>query len=204
MRRYPAPPTGHDLMAFFPPQPPTVRPTPGSSISTSGWFEQQERAYFSKTSANAEKRLSKDAKAKDLSYSLSPQTIHSSTSLDKSSYSSPNSSHARNPTLQLSPQYPTMTVHVPSDPQAAMVHSPSQSSNGSPSSSLGHESSQMEDWRENSDEAWRRPIPFNERRRAGKHTKRVIVRAWIHCPLFNSSFRLILCLLIHSRSPQHW
>ncbi|KAF7373800.1 hypothetical protein MSAN_00591700 [Mycena sanguinolenta] len=44
-RRYPAPPTGHDLMALFPPAAPDnfheMRPGP-----TSGYFQRQERAFF--------------------------------------------------------------------------------------------------------------------------------------------------------------
>ncbi|KAJ7123695.1 hypothetical protein C8R44DRAFT_670267, partial [Mycena epipterygia] len=44
-RRYPAPPTGHDLMAMFPPAAPDnfseMRPGP-----TSGYFQRQERAFF--------------------------------------------------------------------------------------------------------------------------------------------------------------
>ncbi|KAF5329388.1 hypothetical protein D9619_008955 [Psilocybe cf. subviscida] len=46
-RKYPAPPTGHDLMAMFPPAPPEafheMRPGP-----TSGFFQKQERAFFAK------------------------------------------------------------------------------------------------------------------------------------------------------------
>ena len=33
-----------------------------------------------------------------------------------------------------------------------------------------------EDFRDDPDEAWRRPTPHNQRRRAGKHTKRVVVK----------------------------
>ncbi|KAL0952668.1 hypothetical protein HGRIS_006911 [Hohenbuehelia grisea] len=44
-RKYPAPPTGHDLMAMFPPAPPDIFPEmrPGP---TSGFFQRQERAFF--------------------------------------------------------------------------------------------------------------------------------------------------------------
>src|SRR6266581_6226081 len=42
--KFPAPPTGHDLMAMFPPAPPdNVQMRPGP---TSGFFQQQERAFF--------------------------------------------------------------------------------------------------------------------------------------------------------------
>ena len=41
-RKYPAPPTGHELMALFPPPPPlNIRPGP-----TSGYFQREERAFF--------------------------------------------------------------------------------------------------------------------------------------------------------------
>ncbi|KAK7014240.1 hypothetical protein R3P38DRAFT_3277345 [Favolaschia claudopus] len=58
---YPAPPTGHDLMALFPPAAPYPAPSPSSSsaasssvpyaydaprIPTSGYFARQERAFF--------------------------------------------------------------------------------------------------------------------------------------------------------------
>lgn len=33
-----------------------------------------------------------------------------------------------------------------------------------------------DDYRDDTDEAWRRPTPYADRRRAGKHTRRVIVR----------------------------
>jgi hypothetical protein len=36
--------------------------------------------------------------------------------------------------------------------------------------------SQTDEYVDDPDEAWRRPMPYAERRRAGKHTKRVIVR----------------------------
>ena len=43
-RKYPAPPTGHDLMAMFPPAPPNIsemRPGP-----TSNFFKRQEHTFF--------------------------------------------------------------------------------------------------------------------------------------------------------------
>ncbi|KIL59992.1 hypothetical protein M378DRAFT_14448 [Amanita muscaria Koide BX008] len=44
-RKYPAPPTGHELMAMFPPAPPETPPeTRGGP--TSGFFQRQERAFF--------------------------------------------------------------------------------------------------------------------------------------------------------------
>ena len=39
--KFPAPPTGHDLMALFPPAPPLLPPGP-----TSGFFEREERKFF--------------------------------------------------------------------------------------------------------------------------------------------------------------
>ncbi|KAJ7271174.1 hypothetical protein C8J57DRAFT_1435421 [Mycena rebaudengoi] len=47
----------------------------------------------------------------------------------------------------------------------------------SSSSALSHADGAGDDYRaDDPDEAWRRPMPYNERRRAGKHTKRVVVR----------------------------
>ncbi|KAI0324517.1 hypothetical protein GY45DRAFT_377603 [Cubamyces sp. BRFM 1775] len=39
--KFPAPPTGHELMALFPPAPPPIRPGP-----TSGYFQREERQFF--------------------------------------------------------------------------------------------------------------------------------------------------------------
>ncbi|KAG6335814.1 hypothetical protein ID866_3272 [Astraeus odoratus] len=44
-RKYPAPPTGHELMALFPPAPPTSFSELRQG-STSGFFQRQERAFF--------------------------------------------------------------------------------------------------------------------------------------------------------------
>ena len=182
MKRFPAPPTGHDLMAMFPAQPPSVTPYAGGpSGPTSGWFGQQERAYFAK---NVEQRRSKDSnspsKAGDASLSpRSPQVIHLPPAIQtqKSSYMSPTSPHSSSPTiLHLSSQYTAMSVSPPMDSRSAPSPSNSTSSSGSPSSSFGHDS-QAEDWRDKPVESWRIPTNSNERRRAGKHTKRVIVRA---------------------------
>ncbi|KAF8737047.1 hypothetical protein AX14_013578 [Amanita brunnescens Koide BX004] len=44
-RKYPAPPTGHELMAMFPPAPPET-PLETRGGPTSGFFQRQERAFF--------------------------------------------------------------------------------------------------------------------------------------------------------------
>lgn len=68
----------------------------------------------------------------------------------------PQPSSSQSP-LNLHPQHPTIGVRTP------------------PRDSTKPES-QLEEPRDDPDEAWRRPMPYAERRRAGKHTRRVIVR----------------------------
>ncbi|KAJ7123696.1 hypothetical protein C8R44DRAFT_784222 [Mycena epipterygia] len=50
--------------------------------------------------------------------------------------------------------------------------SPPPDTNGTGNSNGGGDEFRTDD----PDEAWRRPMPYNERRRAGKHTRRVVVR----------------------------
>ncbi|TDL26825.1 hypothetical protein BD410DRAFT_714964 [Rickenella mellea] len=127
-RRYPAPPTGHDLMALFPPVPPATIKDPAGALPTSGWFERQERAFFARAGAEIV-RVRKDGAQPQEKRATQPQDAHSR---------SPPNPHAQS--------YP------------------------------GGKQEPSEDGYDDPEEAWRKPMPHAERRRAGKHTKRVIVR----------------------------
>ena len=70
------------------------------------------------------------------------------------------------------PQVP-LNLHTPASHQGGVIlrtppHDPHSGTKG--------EFQAPEDYRDDTDEAWRRPTPYADRRRAGKHTRRVIVR----------------------------
>jgi len=210
-RKYPAPPTGHDLMALFPPAPPEVFPemVPGP---TSGFFRRQERAFFAQAGKEIVRvRVEVDlpheldidstsgkSRARDPSTSRpwsnpghAQQPLHPQhTSPPQSSahppvpFPHPSSRPPRGPTVPVAPSthYPGPTH--PQQPQPSQVAPPNlhpvhqQQQHPAiglrtpPQDNTKPEFQQEED----PDEAWRRPMPYAERRRAGKHTRRVIVR----------------------------
>ncbi|KAF8130176.1 hypothetical protein EV363DRAFT_239953 [Boletus edulis] len=211
-RKYPAPPTGHELMALFPPAPPAnfpeMRPGP-----TSGFFQRQERAFF----AQAGKEIVRVRAEVDVPPPSADDTPHhSAKSRDSSAHGGPPRTWP-----QLHPHPPHQSpVHPTASPEASYPHpkpprqsrpipAPTQSpavfpgsphgqppqlplNLHTPSSHLGGmtvrtpphdphpgakgEFQAPEDYRDDTDEAWRRPTPYADRRRAGKHTRRVIVR----------------------------
>jgi len=198
-RKYPAPPTGHDLMALFPPAPPDnfpeMRPGP-----TSGYFQRQERAFFAQAGKEIVRvRVEVDvphevdlpvengkAKGRELgAHRIWPQghAPHGS----HSHHQSPIQSPVAPPVLYPHPSSRPSRggVPVPVTPTSAFPTTHTQSANPHPGTP--HQSSldpaapnmkvefQSEEYRDD-DEAWRRPMPYAERRRAGKHTRRVIVR----------------------------
>ncbi|PBK69326.1 hypothetical protein ARMSODRAFT_1037847 [Armillaria solidipes] len=124
-RKYPAPPTGHDLMAMFPPAPPSV--IPHRTEPTSGYFQRQERAFFAQAGAEIVRvHVEVDIPS------------HAATMRDDKSR--------------------TATHHPDPTPPGAQTKVEFPDEGGDP------------------DESWKRPMPYAERRRAGKHTRRVIVR----------------------------
>lgn len=92
--------------------------------------------------------------------------------------------------VTVQPVYPVPShgTSQPPPPNAHHSHSPPANvpRSGYPAGSPTHEHPRLavpvnqmetmpEDFRDD-DESWRRPIPHNQRRRAGKHTKRVVVK----------------------------
>lgn len=204
---YPAPPTGHDLMALFPPPAPSNFPEnqPGH---TSGYFAHQERAFF----AQAGKEI---LRVGDVDFETdveTPRPKHRGPSRSWPTHTSP-THHAQPPAPPSSaplpqqpppsvaapyplphsrprtnPSAPVTVYQVPSShglsPVTPTIHSPPHypipTNRRSPPLDPIHPGPSADfsdEFRDDPDEAWRRPMPYAERRRAGKHTKRVIVRS---------------------------
>ncbi|KAH9852980.1 hypothetical protein C2E23DRAFT_859602 [Lenzites betulinus] len=173
--KFPAPPTGHELMALFPPAPPPVRPGP-----TSGFFQREERKFF----AQAGKEI--------VRVRLEIDTVPR---LPLHPHPHPHPHQQHSPALPPLPAAPapiphttSPRTHLPpppaSTPHAALQPPPPPVALGGPGypppppppragggGGAGDAMVVEED-----DEAWRLPTPHNARRRAGKHTRRVIVK----------------------------
>ncbi|KZT00273.1 uncharacterized protein LAESUDRAFT_559837 [Laetiporus sulphureus 93-53] len=206
-RRYPAPPTGHELMALFPAAPPTNhRPGP-----TSGYFLQQERNFFAQKGKEIvrvqievdmprddgdQKSRARDPAAPRQWTAAPPNGVPPHATAQRSplshspppQFAPPSAGRRGVPVVPVSaqPVYPgppsMHAVHThpaapsPVDvPHAGYPMRPAQEP-AMPAAALGKQVElHPDDYRDDPDEAWRRPMPHNERRRAGKHTKRVIV-----------------------------
>ncbi|KAF9074380.1 hypothetical protein BDP27DRAFT_1214156, partial [Rhodocollybia butyracea] len=196
----PAPPTGHDLMALFPPPAPSITSMPHNrrTEATSGYFHLQERAYFAQAgkeivrvrrrirsmeldtrrrndevrvtgSSAPHHQLSPHLMAMrnprdhrdDREHSASPRDIHAKPSIPNLRRMSIDSAHPLSPPKSRY-AYPPESEHESRE----LRLTPSEYM--SPTSVYSHP--------DDADEAWRRPMPHGERRRAGKHTRRVIVK----------------------------
>ncbi|KAH8822659.1 hypothetical protein DL96DRAFT_1714110 [Flagelloscypha sp. PMI_526] len=184
---------GHQLMSIFPTQPnnPELRPGP-----TSNYFERQERAFFAHGNELKSVQLHLEAKSSD------PNSRHASS---RGSFEDNGAQHWRSPTPVLprrqdSPTplfYPRPGARGPSNrpapPSASYSppmnafppvrehptpppshHAPSRVARHPSPSGSSHALSSEE--HPDEDDNWRRPMPHSERRRAGKHTKRIVVR----------------------------
>ncbi|KAH9920844.1 uncharacterized protein BXZ73DRAFT_80047 [Epithele typhae] len=198
-RKFPAPPTGHDLMAMFPPKPPMFPHFP-----TSNYFDKEERAFFNKAGPEII-RFRLDAAPAALPGAVgggfpsplpgpgvaaaSPH-VHSR---ERSRASSQVRGHHDRATLPpppsaVAPLAPSPRSMGPPNGGFPPVPSPTgmHAGPGIPGPGYptqrppeherapvggGAESMVVDD---EDDEAWKRPIPHHARRRAGKHTRRVI------------------------------
>ncbi|KAF8964956.1 hypothetical protein BDZ97DRAFT_1814084 [Flammula alnicola] len=153
-RKYPVPLTGHELMAMFPPVPPDdfpeMRPGP-----TSGFFLRQERAFF----AQAGKEIPEPVKSRPINTS-SQLWMNGPAAL--SSLTIPHHSPVQ---IVQSSQVPSLHL----TPLGTGLCTPPQDSIPPPPLKPEYPSEEY-------DESWKRPTPCAGRRRAGKHTRRVIVR----------------------------
>jgi len=174
-------------MAMFPPAPPDNFPEMRAG-PTSGYFQRQERAFFAQAGKeivrvrvevdiqNDHVKTPSTSRARDARAPY-PPAVHIPHHSPRSSSSS--SSSATPGLYQHPPGRPPPTR----GPVPASTPLYPMSSQQPPILRSGsHEVSQPglqkpehppEDY---DDEAWRRPMPYAERRRAGKHTRRVIVR----------------------------
>lgn len=186
-RSYPAPPTGHELMALFPPAPPaTLDMKPGS---TSGYFRREERAFF----AQGDKEIVRVRLDKDSSQGTDRKNVHEKgkgrESLDvgprpflpripsppQANAMGPALTHSntrvhRGPPVTVSPSFQPHGQHPPTNSQLHNLHSSTHDATYSGTSVTKTEFHPEDD----PEETWRRPTPYGERRRAGKHTKRVV------------------------------
>lgn len=212
-RIYPPPPTGHELMRLFPPQPPE-QPLFLKQGSTSLYFRRQEHQFFAQAGKEIIRvrvesdfpptpaRTSKGKEPVSVPHSWSahphaplPPSVQQPQPQQQPAQSQPQ------PTMQPPPPLPEV-AHAP-----AHMHSPPHSvppySHHHPDIARGNPSAvvpppgyapphhpaaiarnapppvdqRVDDIREEDDQSWRRPTPHGERRRAGKHTRRVVVRS---------------------------
>ncbi|KAI0920612.1 hypothetical protein AcV5_010302 [Taiwanofungus camphoratus] len=206
-RKYPAPPTGHELMALFPPAPPVnIRPGP-----TSGYFEREERAFFARAGKEIVRvRIEVDmpqgsetedpkGRGQDSTGAPLPWPSGHPHALSRSPNQAPPSAHPSapfpHPNASRAPRgVPVPMATQPPFPAVPHGHAVQPPPNVHPQADIQHTvyplraphehhatmASQIEvhadEFRDDPDESWRRPMPHNERRRAGKHTKRVIVK----------------------------
>ncbi|KAG6890132.1 hypothetical protein C0995_011425 [Termitomyces sp. Mi166 len=188
-RKYAAPLTGHDLMALFPPAPPQMTEMRGGP--TSGFFRRQERAFFAQAGReivrvrvevdiqNGVDPDSSKPRGRDISrpWPPPPHFPHHSPLQSSASalYSHPPGSRPPRGAAPVTstPLYPipshSPSQHPPNLHPPALRTPPHESPQSGPKSEF-----QQDEYGD--DDAWRRPIPYAERRRAGKHTRRVIVR----------------------------
>lgn len=190
-------------MAMFPPAPPDnfpeMRPGP-----TSGFFQRQERAFFAQAGKEIVRvRVEVDlphgepepSKPRPINTSRpllsgplasSSSTLHHSPLQSSSApmpYPHPSSRPSQRGTPFTPPLYPNSVSHTSpaTQPLPPNQHQQAPHSSGSGLRTPPHDSgppTSKVDYSpdEYDDEAWKRPMPYAERRRAGKHTRRVIVR----------------------------
>ncbi|SJL10891.1 uncharacterized protein ARMOST_14286 [Armillaria ostoyae] len=191
-RKYPAPPTGHDLMAMFPPAPPSV--IPHRTEPTSGYFQRQERAFFAQAGAEIV-RVHVEVDIPSHAATMRDDKSRTAVRDPGGPRSWPPSGQSPSLGVVGAPPHPN---HSPSSSAAYPPSSRSSQRSGpvpvTPSPLFPHPSStpkthhpdptppgaqtkvEFPDEGGDPDESWKRPMPYAERRRAGKHTRRVIVR----------------------------
>ncbi|KAF5353256.1 hypothetical protein D9756_008035 [Leucocoprinus leucothites] len=202
--RFPAPPTGHELMALFPAPAPEGGPEARGG-PTSGFFQRQERAFFAQAGKEiirvrvevdlpagaAEPEPSKGKSASSRSWSQMPgqpgphQSPLQSSAPPPQLFPHSNSRPPQRGTVPVTPLFP-LTSHPPPPPpqhppnlHPPVLHQPSPGLRTPPqdhSQSAPPQSRPEYPHEDYDDDSWRKPIPYAERRRAGKHTRRVIVR----------------------------
>lgn len=195
-RKYAAPLSGHDLMAMFPPAPPEISSDSMRPSHTSRYFQREERAFFAQAGreivrvrvevdiqngADAENTTTKARNGTSRTWpTLSHAPHHSPVPATSAPvlYSHPPSSRPLprgTAPVTSAPHYP-IPSHSPSSQHPPNLHSPALRTPPHENAQPGPSKNEFPPEEYDADDAWRRPIPYAERRRAGKHTKRVIVR----------------------------
>ncbi|KAI0673140.1 hypothetical protein C8Q78DRAFT_990435 [Trametes maxima] len=216
--KFPAPPTGHDLMALFPPAPPPMRPGP-----TSGYFQHEERKFFAQAGKEIVRvRIEIDTPvvagpplapppgpgvASPTHALPGPQHRHPHVHPHPHQHPHPHPHHHDRQPSGPSPSLPPPPPPPPhsTSPRSHLPPGPGFPPQGPPALGLGGPGAPAhpgypihsppaamrppESERrgvgggagdamvvEDDEEAWRHPTPHNARRRAGKHTRRVIVK----------------------------
>ncbi|KAJ7055201.1 hypothetical protein C8F01DRAFT_1211658 [Mycena amicta] len=174
-RRFPAPPTGHELMAMFPPPPPAGAPELRAG-PTSGYFAKQERQFFAQSGKEIVRvRLDIDMPQQQQHHhptQKQPRRPSTGTALPKPTATTPWPATGSPASAQPGQPAP---LYIPRTRSSLPPSTPSQQSPRPTSAST--DAADDGERKDDPDEAWRRPMPYNERRRAGKHTKRVVVRS---------------------------
>lgn len=190
-------------MALFPPNPPTTLNDQLANSGTSSYFRREERAFF----AQGDREIVRVRIDMDLAQGFdrkngydkgkgreplanqnggprpylpqipplppAPAPTNGSMAPPNPGPAVSNTRHARASSFHTSPRAQHLPHHPPPPPRG-LQHDTA----GQPHSESHHNEFHPEDMQQDSpDEAWRRPMPYAERRRAGKHTKRVIVRS---------------------------
>jgi len=205
-RKYAAPLTGHDLMAMFPPAPPDNFPELRAGPTSGYFQRQERAFFAQAGKEIVRVRVEVDLQSgveqdpisgklragAPRSWPLSshpqpPSGPHHSPVQPSSTapvpYPLPSSSRPTHRPVTSGPLFPIIhspasqlppNLHPPVSQQPGIgLRTPPQevtSSSGVPITKPEHQADDYDD------ESWRRPMPYAERRRAGKHTKRVIVR----------------------------
>ncbi|KAI9435789.1 hypothetical protein H4582DRAFT_2112234 [Lactarius indigo] len=221
-RIYPPPPTGHELMRLFPPQPPE-QPLFLKQGSTSLYFRRQEHQFFAQAGKEIIRvrvesdfpptpaRTSKGKEPVSVPHPWSahphaplPPSVQQQQQQQQQQQPQPQQQSAQSqpqPTMQPPPPLPEVAhapaahMHSPPHPVPPYSHHHPDIARGNPSAVVPppgyapphHPATivrnapppvdqRVDDIREEDDQSWRRPTPHGERRRAGKHTRRVVVR----------------------------
>ncbi|KAG5637703.1 hypothetical protein H0H81_003559 [Sphagnurus paluster] len=177
LRKYAAPLTGHDLMAMFPAPPPEISPEMRAG-PTSGYFQRQERAFF----AQAGREIVRVRVEVDIQNSKDADNIPSKARGRDHSRPWPPVAHGPHHSPVQASAAPVLYPHPstsrppPRGTHPPNLHPPALRTPPHDNTQSTVLKSEFQTDEYDPDEAWRRPMPYAERRRAGKHTRRVIVR----------------------------
>lgn len=183
-------------MAMFPPAAPPISPEIRAG-PTSGYFQRQERAFFAQAgreivrvrvevdiqNGTDTENISSKTRGRDSSRpwaALGHAQHHSPVQSASTPVLYPHPPNSRPPPrgtapVTSTPLYP-MPSHSPSSQHPPNLHPPALRTPPHENAQLSTPKSEFASDEYDPDEAWRRPMPYAERRRAGKHTRRVIVR----------------------------